>query len=384
MSAAAPYCRTPQEMPDLRVWLRDRWAPGEAFNTTAAVSLTVRSPSERPDPASWSRWEHNSLNQSSLWWVSADMVDLLLATAAGVPDDVTDTDLQHLDHSGLIVFERPWWGIDSETPGHQVQVDALLWSRAHLPPSVRRDGGKQAVLCWSISMYRRLDFDAGLDDAELSMAVATGAFDFARLEREPTMTGQVEVDERGWTPDGDVHVMGDDGYRRMQSSDSTKVVASFAAHGCAWAPLGRSDWVIGDRIDEASYPMDDTMLASYIEDRKVLTAFWMLMHQEGIASRTEVRPPRQTVRRSERAGIDRALSRVNVVRLRRLSPPSEPGDDDQPKREHDHRWLVSGHWRWQPVGKGRAQRRLTFVRPHIKGPDDKPLVVREKVNAWVR
>jgi hypothetical protein len=28
---------------------------------------------------------------------------------------------------------------------------------------------------------------------------------------------------------------------------------------------------------------------------------------------------------------------------------------------------VRGHWRWQPVGEGRQDRRLTWVRPHVRG-----------------
>jgi hypothetical protein len=79
------------------------------------------------------------------------------------------------------------------------------------------------------------------------------------------------------------------------------------------------------------------------------------------------------------------LARVRVVTLRRLHrTEAAPAEGTAEHVEWSHRWLVSGHWRWQRVGVGRTERRLTYVRPHVKGPDDKPLVVPETVRAWVR
>lgn len=47
--------------------------------------------------------------------------------------------------------------------------------------------------------------------------------------------------------------------------------------------------------------------------------------------------------------------------------------------EHDHRWTVRGHWRMQPYGKGRAQRRRVWIDPQVRGPVDKPILARPKV-----
>lgn len=58
--------------------------------------------------------------------------------------------------------------------------------------------------------------------------------------------------------------------------------------------------------------------------------------------------------------------------------------NDHEARQWTHRWLVHGHWRWQPHGPGRTLRRLTYIRPHVKGPDDLPLRVPTRVNSWVR
>lgn len=36
-------------------------------------------------------------------------------------------------------------------------------------------------------------------------------------------------------------------------------------------------------------------------------------------------------------------------------------------------WIVCGHWRNQAHGTGRAQRRLKWIEPHWKGPEDAPI-----------
>jgi hypothetical protein len=40
-------------------------------------------------------------------------------------------------------------------------------------------------------------------------------------------------------------------------------------------------------------------------------------------------------------------------------------------------WIVRGHWRNQPHGKDRAERRRIWIQPYWKGPDDAPRLLRE-------
>lgn len=81
--------------------------------------------------------------------------------------------------------------------------------------------------------------------------------------------------------------------------------------------------------------------------------------------------------------------RVTVVALRRVEGHSH-GETDV---EWHHRWLVRGHWRWQHVSKNHplaepdpagGYRARVWVRPHVKGPEDKPFHLTEKVYALVR
>lgn len=342
----APDVRTPRDVPALRIWLRDEWKPGAAYDRVAAGTIVSRSPNPNANPGDVSRWERETLERATLWWVGEDMVDLLLASARAVPDDVRVADVPEPAPSGLVVFAKPWWGIDTDDPTRQVQVDAIVWGGALLPPTIRPDTPPEGQTSVSISSYRRLVFEDGLSPGELELGVATAAI-----------------------ASGIPHGKG----------------PSFSLTGSAWAPLGRSDWPVADELGSAPWPMSDHVRLSYVEDRKVLVALWTLLHQEGIAEQTVEYAPRQERRRNERAGVNPDLAHVRVVTLRRMHRvESEPSEDSAEHVEWSHRWLVTGHWRWQRVGPGRSQRRLTFVRPYVKGPDDKPLVVPETVKAFVR
>lgn len=75
---------------------------------------------------------------------------------------------------------------------------------------------------------------------------------------------------------------------------------------------------------------------------------------------------------------------VHVMTLRTMRRGGGEGVDDEDGPHHSHRWVVRGHWRWQPCGPGRKDRRLTWVRPHIKGPDDAPLIEIDQVAKLTR
>lgn len=101
-------------------------------------------------------------------------------------------------------------------------------------------------------------------------------------------------------------------------------------------------------------------------------AFWLLLTQS--ISETTDEHVRKTVRRiAQQAGLP---ARVRVVALRRSEGSRRPGESTV---DWAHRWVVRGHWRWQPYGPGRQQRRRTWIAPYVKGPDGKPIVVSDKV-----
>jgi len=102
-------------------------------------------------------------------------------------------------------------------------------------------------------------------------------------------------------------------------------------------------------------------------------ALCFLLRQRVAESET-VMPDRAARRRAQREGKEPPP--VRVISIRGVGHGGSGGDG---QREYHHRWMVRGHWRLQPCGPNRSLRRPTWVVPHIKGPDDAPLLGGEKV-----
>jgi hypothetical protein len=92
---------------------------------------------------------------------------------------------------------------------------------------------------------------------------------------------------------------------------------------------------------------------------------------------------RHTRRRWERViGPSPNFGDVRVIDLRRYATRGgvAVGETDPDyARQWSHRWVVSGHWRQQPYGPGRTLRKTIWIDPFVKGPDDRPLIVRDDV-----
>jgi hypothetical protein len=68
-----------------------------------------------------------------------------------------------------------------------------------------------------------------------------------------------------------------------------------------------------------------------------------------------------------------ALDAVRVVQLRRQERLPSVGPHEPSGVTYTCQWTVDGHFRNQACGPGNADRRLTWISPYIKGPDDQPL-----------
>jgi len=72
---------------------------------------------------------------------------------------------------------------------------------------------------------------------------------------------------------------------------------------------------------------------------------------------------------------------VIVVELRKRSQ-SAP-DPTGKHREYSHQFIVHGFWRrqWYPKLKTHRQK---YIAAYVKGPKDKPLLVKDRVWVWDR
>lgn len=385
---SAPPVRTPRDVADLRIWLRNEWRPGGAWHDYARLivereNADRHAPGLRPqNPDNYARWDRDTLTAASLWWVGEEMVDVLTAAMPSVPGEVRPDDLlPPPGAAGFCVFAKPIVGLDAETEGKTVTIDAIAWARCQLGPTSRFPRGKDAL---SVSFYRCLDFDDGLAGDEIALAAGAGAFQHAIVDPAVAYPVNDPMIDRGETVTIDMieRNMAEHGYEPGTRAKVTQ--RHHRLHGSTWVPIGRSDWPIGDSLVTEPWPMPATELASAMEDRRLIAALWSLLLTDGVTARTVERADRPTGRRTQREGMTRELADVQVVTLRR--PRHAPPDDHEPgaHREYSHRWIVRPHYRLQPYGPGRTQRRLILIGPYVKGPEDKPLKTPTRVTAWVR
>jgi len=153
-----------------------------------------------------------------------------------------------------------------------------------------------------------------------------------------------------------------------------------------------TDWLV---IPERAAVWPSTMLEDFPADAlytaasmrgtgagfvSMLATTWLLMQQPTVATPRRVTPTQRGASRLPSG----ALTGVSIIDLRRLDVVRDGADPDHPGRVYRHRWVVRGHWRQQPYGPGRTQRRPTWVPSYVKGPDGAPLLATEHVNVWRR
>lgn len=112
-----------------------------------------------------------------------------------------------------------------------------------------------------------------------------------------------------------------------------------------------------------------------------LSAVWLMMGQDLIASRQAAVVDGPVVRAYERAGRD--VPEVTLVDLRRRHVTKDdggPADGTSGSgRAYRHRWVTRGHWRNQAYGPGRTLHRPVWIASHVKGPEGAPLLETEQV-----
>jgi hypothetical protein len=128
-------------------------------------------------------------------------------------------------------------------------------------------------------------------------------------------------------------------------------------------------------LAEAGEPVHDE--GGHVSVAARLSAVWLLMGQDLIASREAAVVDGPVVRAYERAGRD--VPEVTLVDLRRRHVVKDEQAGGGSGREYRHRWVTRGHWRNQAYGPGRALHRPVWIASHVKGPEGAPLLETEQV-----
>lgn len=137
------------------------------------------------------------------------------------------------------------------------------------------------------------------------------------------------------------------------------------------------DW---DNTDRKAFTLDEV---GELQRKILLTTFNLLM-DELVVVRKE-RPKRAALRRAVKALKSPDYGDVNVVDLRKLHvlnyEPPEVDDDAEPVH-WTHRWIVRPHWR--TLHRGTSKERHVYIRRHVKGPSNKPIVVKDRLSRLIR
>jgi hypothetical protein len=129
--------------------------------------------------------------------------------------------------------------------------------------------------------------------------------------------------------------------------------------------------------DPSDYTLPSTSETTWGWARLVFAAF-RLAAQRGLVEQDTTRTPRSERRRTARLGLPERD--VRVARIRRTVHDSGTENGTGQGREYQHRWVVRGHWRnqWYPTVEAH---RPIWISPHVKGPDDAPLIGGERVTS---
>jgi hypothetical protein len=116
--------------------------------------------------------------------------------------------------------------------------------------------------------------------------------------------------------------------------------------------------------------------------RKMALTVMRLAREESVGEKTS-----ETVGTSKGKKKNRTskIATVTCASLRRTRYISD-AEREAESREFSHRWIVRGHMRNQPIGprnaEGGQKHMRVWIAPYVKGPEDKPLVLKDRVQLF--
>jgi hypothetical protein len=331
----------PRQLPELRGQLAS-WLAAEAARFYFVSALAGRQwlppgLDMTAGAALIARQEHARVTSGQLYWVSSAMTELACHAAASMPHrNLYPHDLP--SPSGFMVFETPLGGYVN-TGGRDVQIAAVSWGPWDGPHGAWDQGG-----IW-FSFYSH---PAAVIPRQF---FTDGTADLAGL-------GQLLIP------------LTDD------PGDSLAGLSPVAATLPPVLPDNEAGWPFGQLAADNVIPDGSTGPWAL-----VVRAAWRLMQQPLAAQATE-QADRPTRRRLTRAGLPD--TGVRIVRIRRRERPPGRRDSTGARREYDHQWWVTGHWRTYWCGPGRTRPEGRYITEYLAGPDDKPVRGTERVRVWDR
>lgn len=138
-----------------------------------------------------------------------------------------------------------------------------------------------------------------------------------------------------------------------------------------------TSWLFGDKPGMTEYSTEWLEQHGAIEEDDAPRRMFqfVLAAQQWLSQRILTTKEAQLNRHARRraARVIEHVPCVNVIALRAYESSRSPASERR-EVEWSHRWIVSGHWRKQ-YHPSTGENVPTWINPHIKGPEDKPLKV---------
>jgi len=279
--------------------------------------------------------ERNRLAKASLYWISPEMTQVAVAAAESLPEDLRIDQTHQPATHGFVVFGEPIGSYVGDLSNERrVPIVAMTWGATRHP-------AQDEKATW-------VTFYSPRDKGYIRHIMT-------RMANRPPRPDEVNAVVRAtpeWMWDNEIII----------------------PHTGTIADLNHSHELLQTLRSDSVMPW-----------MKVLYSSWLLMTQPGITEVEQQRASRKQQQRDQRRGIGQSDVRlIRVHRRHRDSGPASKQTDESTDREFTVRWMVRGHWRNQAHGPGYTLRRPTWINPHVKGPDDKPLKTGNIVNVWDR
>lgn len=172
----------------------------------------------------------------------------------------------------------------------------------------------------------------------------------------------------------------------MNTPDMRKKVGPLPLYDFSGWIYGRPwNTVDSDETVEGTLDSEGRFLVAPVVDstRRVLLTVFKMLQQTIVTLGTE-RPYRALKRRC--AAYMPEVGDVLVIQLRKEYHPAkkyteEHGGDDVEFEGpwYSHRFLVRGHWKRQRFGENRGETKIIWVAPYVKGPEDRPLIMKDRI-----
>jgi len=150
-------------------------------------------------------------------------------------------------------------------------------------------------------------------------------------------------------------------------------VANCARDSVPVPPLVLAHWypgIVGELLPQVTEQGSEIVI-----DMIKLFVAMQLLAQQKIGEPIRLRPDRASRKRFHHEHPDEPERLITLITLRRKSIKQ---DDEEPQKvEWSRRWIVRGFWRRQWFPKSKTHD-YVYIHEHIKGPEDKPLIITER------